>query len=59
VRLNDMTIQKIPKPQNGWKLYGDDTLPGLGARESFGGSKTFVLTVGTERQRITIGRYPI
>jgi hypothetical protein len=54
-----MTVQKIPKPQSGQKLYGDDTLPGFGVRVSFGGSKTFVLTVGTERQRITIGRYPI
>lgn len=59
MRLNDMTVQKIPKPQSGQKLYGDDTLPGFGVRVSFGGSKTFVLTVGTERQRITIGRYPI
>jgi integrase len=59
VRLNDMTIQKLPKPQSGQKLYGDDTLPGFGVRVSFGGSKTFVLTVGTERQRVTIGRYPI
>jgi hypothetical protein len=40
------------------KLYADDTLPGFGLRVGTN-SKTFVLTTGADRRRITIGRYPI
>ena len=58
MRFSDATLRSLPMPRAGQKLYTDDTLPGFGLRVS-PKAKTFVLTVGTERQRITIGRYPI
>src|SRR5216684_2117629 len=57
MRLTDRTIAALPSPEHGQKLYSDDAIPGFGVR--VGKSRTFVLTLGTERRRITIGRYPI
>ncbi|MGA8707586.1 MAG: Arm DNA-binding domain-containing protein [Steroidobacteraceae bacterium] len=54
-----MTVQKLAVPDGGQKLHMDDTLRGFGVRVSQGGSKTFVVLVGPERKRQTIGRYPI
>jgi integrase len=59
MRLTDLTVQKLPAPERGQKLYTDDTLPGFGIRVSQGGSRSFVVILGAERRRITIGRYPI
>lgn len=59
MHFTDRTIAAIAPPAAGQKLYADDAIPGFGVRVSQGGSKTFVLTVGSERRRITIGRYPI
>jgi len=59
MRLTDMTVQKLIVPDRGQKFYPDDTLRGFGVRVSQGGSKTFVVLVGAERRRTTIGRYPI
>jgi integrase len=59
MRLTDMTIQKLSIPERGQKVHPDDTLPGFGVRVSQGGTKTFVLCIGEERRRVTIGRYPI
>jgi hypothetical protein len=50
---------KAPRARARPKEYADDMLPGFAVRVPFGGSRTFVLTVGSDRQRITIGRYPI
>jgi integrase len=58
MRFSDATLRALPTTQNGQKLYTDPTLPGFGLRVSTK-AKTFVLTVGAERQRLTIGRYPI
>jgi integrase len=58
MRLSDATIKSLKPPERGQKLYPDD-LTGFGVRVSQGGSKTFVLMVGTNRQRITLGRYPL
>jgi integrase len=55
MRLTDRTIAALPSPERGQKLYTDDALPGFGVR--VGKGRTFVLTVGTDRRRITIGRY--
>jgi Arm domain-containing DNA-binding protein len=57
MKLTDMTLQKLPKPERGAKLYSDDTLPSFGVKVTQGGAKSFVLTLGRERQRITLGRY--
>jgi len=59
MRLTDMTVQKLAVPDRGQKFYTDDILRGFGVRVSQGGAKTFVVLIGAERQRITIGRYPI
>ena len=59
MRLEDTTVRSLPAPQNGQKLYRDDTLKGFGCRVSQGGTKTFVLVHGGDRRTITIGRYPI
>jgi integrase len=55
-RLTDLLIQQLPAPANGQKVYYEPT--GLGIRISQGGSKTFVVQVGRQRRRLTIGKYP-
>ena len=59
MKLTDMTVQKLPAPENGAKLYADDSLRNFALKVTQGGAKSFVLTVGRERQRITLGRYPV
>ena len=60
MKLSDMTVQKLPAPEGtAAKLYADDSIPNFAVRVTQRGAKSFVLTVGKERQRITIGRYPI
>jgi integrase len=58
MRFSDATLRSLPTPETGQKLYTDDSLPGFGLRVSTK-AKTFVLTFGADRHRITIGRYPI
>lgn len=59
MRLTDLRINSFAAPPKGQKTYLCDTLPGFGVRVSQGGTKTFVLMVGRERQLVSIGRYPI
>src|SRR5688572_29679668 len=59
MRFSDMTVQKLPPPEKGQKLYADDTLPGFAIRVSQGGTKSFLAIVGKERKFVTIGRYPV
>jgi Arm DNA-binding domain len=59
MRFTDMTVQKLPSPERGQKLYSDDSLPGFAVRVSQGGGKSFLVVVGRERRYITIGRYPV
>ena len=56
MKFTDRTIAVLPLSERGQKLYADDALAGFGLRVGTN-SKTFVLTLGAERQRITIGRY--
>lgn len=58
MRLTDITVRNLPVPENGQKSYGDEGVPGFACRVSQGGTKTFVLMHGRDRQLITIGRYP-
>ncbi len=58
-RLTDMQIRALPAPAKGQKIYLDDGLDGFGVRVSQGSTKTFVITYGEDRRRITIGRWPI
>lgn len=41
------------------KVYADDTRKQFRARVSLAGAKSFVLSTGKTRGRVTIGRYPI
>jgi hypothetical protein len=59
VNLTDLSIRSLKSPEHGQKTYHDDTLPGFGVRVSQGGTKSFVLMYGRQRQMTTIGRYPI
>jgi len=58
MRLTDLTVKSLATPPKGQVTYLDDQITGFGCRVSQGGSKTFVLTYGKERKRLTIGRYP-
>ena len=59
VRLTDVSIRALTAPPSGQKIHLDDAIAGFGVRVSRGGAKTFVLTYGTERRRLTIGRFPV
>jgi integrase len=57
--LTDRSIAALEPPLSGQKFHPDGSLPGFGVRVSQGGAKSFILVVGTDRRKITIGRYPI
>jgi integrase len=57
--LSDRTVAALAPPERGQKFYADRGIPGFGVRISQGGARSFVLTIGDERRRITIGRYPM
>jgi hypothetical protein len=59
MRLTDITVRNLPVPAKGQRTYFDETLSGFGCRVSQGGTRSFVLQHGSDRQLITIGRYPI
>ena len=56
MRFSDASIRALPAPDKGQKLYTDDSIPGFGLRVG-ARSRVFVLTVGRERERITIGKF--
>ena len=58
MRLTDIVVRNLSPPERGQKIYRDDNLKGLCVRISQGGTKTFVLVHGSERQFTTLGRYP-
>lgn len=57
--LTDATIRALPAPASGQKIYRLGGVPGLCCRVSQGGTKTFVLVIGKEGRKITIGRYGV
>lgn len=57
--LTEIVIRNLKAPPHGQVTYTDDSVPGFGCRVSQGGTKTFVLVHGAQRNRITIGRYPV
>jgi integrase len=59
VRLNDTTVRALPAPSKGQRTYFDDTLANFGCRVSQGGTRSFVVQLGADRQLVTIGRYPL
>jgi integrase len=56
MRLTDISIRALKAPSQGATIFNDDLIPGFGIRVSEGGTKSFVLTHGTRRQRETLGR---
>jgi hypothetical protein len=59
MRFTDPGIRSLPAPAKGQKAYYDDTLPSFGCRVSQGGTRSFFVQLGTDRQFITIGRMRI
>jgi len=59
MKLTDIVIRNLEAPPTGAKVYHDDALTGFGVRVTSKGFKAFVLTHGANRERVTIGRYPI
>lgn len=57
MRLTDTLIRSLPLPERGQKTHWDSSLRGFGCRVSQGGTKSFVVQMGIERQLVTIGRY--
>lgn len=58
-RLTDVAIRALKPPERGQKIYLDGAVTGFGVRVSPGGTKTFVLTFGADRRRVSFGSWPI
>lgn len=56
--LTEITLKSLPAPSSGQTTYWDETTSGFGVRVSQGGSKSFVVVHGVNRQRKTLGRFP-
>jgi integrase len=59
VRLTDISVRSLNAPEKGQRIYFDDGFPSFGCRVSQGGTKSFVIQHGPNRQLITLGRYPV
>ncbi len=59
MRLTDISLRTLAAPAKGQKLYYDDGLPSFGCRVSQGGTRSFFVQCGPNRQFITIGKYPV
>lgn len=57
--LTDVAIRALPLPEKGQRTHWDSVVPGFGVRVSQGGTRTFVLMHGRNRQLSTIGRVGI
>jgi integrase len=58
-RLTDISVRQLPVPLKGQRLYYDEVLPGFGCRVSQGGTRSFFVQHGANRQFTTIGRHPV
>lgn len=56
--LTDAGIRSLEHPKRGQVTYWDKGLKSFGLRLSQGGSRSFIVMLGTDRRRVTIGRYP-
>lgn len=59
MRLTDISVRSLNAPAKGQRIYFDDSFPRFGCRVSQGGTKSFVIQHGPNRQLITLGRYPV
>ncbi|HVY20674.1 MAG TPA: site-specific integrase [Bauldia sp.] len=55
--LTDIAIKRLPAPAGGTRAYWDSNTKGLALRISPGGTKTFIVLIGSGR-RHALGRYP-
>lgn len=58
ISLTDLAVRAAKAPQTGTTTLWDSNVRGLGLRCSQGGTKTFIVMLGRERSRVSIGRYP-
>lgn len=56
--LTDLQVRKLKAPDSGQKAYFDPGMKNFGVRVSQGGTKTFIVLLGSQRKRRTLGRYP-
>jgi integrase len=56
--LTDISVKRLKAPASGQVTFWDANLDNFGCRISQGGSRTFIVLLGSGR-RYTIGRYPI
>jgi integrase len=59
MHITEIAVRNLRAPERGQVTYTDDSLKGFGVRVSQGGTKTFTLVYGEDRQRVSIGRFPI
>ena len=57
VKLTDISLRSLARPERGQVDYWDQLLPCFGCRVSQGGAKTFILK--KDNRRLTIGRFPV
>lgn len=57
--LTDISIRALQPPTKGQVTVWDKSLKGFGVRISQGGTKSFVVVRGANRQRTTIGRFGV
>lgn len=55
-RFTDLQIQRLKPPPKGQRTLFEST--GLGIRLSQGGAKSFIVQLGSQRKKVTLGRYP-
>jgi len=56
--LTDVMVRNFKSPERGQEMHWDASVPGFGVRVSQGGTKTFYLVRGKERQYVAVGKYP-
>jgi integrase len=55
INLTDITLRNLTKPEHGYVIYSDTSLKGFGVRITDAGHRSYVLTYGERRKRVTIG----
>ena len=53
--LTELTVPRLKAPERGYTVYNDKHLTGFGVRVTAAGHRSYVLTYGTKRKRVTIG----
>jgi len=57
VKLTDLVVQRLRRPERGNVTYWDSSLPSFGVRVGYGGTKSFIIMVKGRRK--ALGRYPM